>query len=222
MGAGLGTLGPKRVKPFVDARSHGAATSPGRLRDTARRGATAPPEHGRESLSRPPVVDGRLLAQTTFKTGTRAITSQGRDGRLLLLPSVLFGDAVPAWLHIVARTPGVRATCRRSPLPPTACRCCLQSKVCGWDQREERRRPPRSRCRARPPRKATGCCDPRRRCGSLCRRAGRRWHRGPHAGSRSCKLSVLTAGSVRHFKSLRSIESLPAPRVTTNQSRSTP
>ena len=42
-----GTLGPKLVKRFVDGHSHGATTSRGRSRDTARTGARAPPEHGR-------------------------------------------------------------------------------------------------------------------------------------------------------------------------------
>ena len=129
--------------------ARGDETSPSRLRDTARTGASAPPEHGRESRSRPPVVDGRLLAQPTFKTGTRAIISQGREGRtdtscssIEPLPAVPAAQRGRPWWHIATYASGVRATCRRSPLPPTACRC-LPSLLGP--------RPPRSRGQPRPP-----------------------------------------------------------------------
>ena len=54
----------KFVKLFVDDQPRGATTSPGRIRNTARTGATAPPQHGRahrryRAAGRRPGVDPR-------------------------------------------------------------------------------------------------------------------------------------------------------------------
>ena len=93
----------------------------------------------------------RQLLQPTLEPHCRDVSQVVRARmcrtRLVLLPSVRLCDAVPTarqrrpWLHIAAYTPGARATCRRSPLPLTACRC-LPSIHRRWPPRSRYRQPP--------------------------------------------------------------------------------